>query len=626
MSRLELFGGAVVTTTAGPITGRAAQRHRVGLLALLSTTRRLYRNRDQLVGLLWPDADAERGRKLLSDSIYRINQALGDEAVTGAGDDVRLNRLQVASDVADFEAALEAREWRRAVELSAGPFLDGFFIPGAAQFDQWMETERAHYAREVAKAMEAVAVDARDGGRLAEAADWWQRLAALVPDDSRIAMELMRALELAGNRAGALRHARIHSLVLRETLGVEPDRSIEELADRIARRSSTLAVATGPERAPLDISFAADEPPEPDVHELYLRARLQWQRRTEECLKDSAALFEQVVEREPDHPRGWIGLADAYLVLGFHDLLPPRVAFPRAECAARQAMRLDPTMAAPCATLACVDTHYYWHWASAERGFRRAIDLEPTNATAHEWYGNLLAILGRFGEAERQTRRAADLDPLSMGAHTAVGWVLHLAGDAERAIRHLRGMVQLEPGFALAHYHLGVALDQGGRSADAIPVLQHALEQSNGCGIVSAALARAYAMVGNTESARTMLDGLLQREARGRYISSYGLGKIYHALGDVPAAVTRFERAYRDRAHSIPLLKVDPQLRSLAADARFAELIERVDQASTSSFMSVLERRPDIRSVAETAFSPATGARERGRGGNWFEGSEVGTS
>src|SRR5262249_45274354 len=154
-----------------------------------------------------------------------------------------------------------------------------------------------------------------------------------------------------------------HSLVLRETLGVEPDRSVAELADRIARRNvapptaivpggATVAASESATPAALhreapDVSFAADDAPEPNVHELYLRARLQWHRRTAECLKDAAALFEQVAEREPDHPRAWIGLADAYSMLGFHDLLPPRVAFPRAECAARQAMRLDPMMAAP---------------------------------------------------------------------------------------------------------------------------------------------------------------------------------------------------------------------------------------------------------------------------------------
>src|SRR3954466_8445271 len=91
MNRLKLFGGAVLDSYSVPITGRAAQRHRIALVAMLSTTRRLYRSRDQLVAFLWPDANMERGRRLLSDSIYRVNQALGGDAIVATGEDIRLN-------------------------------------------------------------------------------------------------------------------------------------------------------------------------------------------------------------------------------------------------------------------------------------------------------------------------------------------------------------------------------------------------------------------------------------------------------------------------------------------------------------------------------------------------------
>jgi TolB-like protein/DNA-binding SARP family transcriptional activator len=266
VNRLTLFGGAVLDAEGGPIAGRAMQRHRIALMALLSTTRRPHRSRDQLATFLWPDANAERGRKLLSDSIYRINQALGGDAITGTGEDVRLNRDQVGSDVADFEAAVDSRDWRRTVELYAGPFLDGFYLPAATEFDQWMESERTQHARTVAKAVEALAVDARDAGRVAEAVDWWQRLAALAPDDSRVAKELMRALESSGNRAGALRHARVHAVVLRETLGLEPDRSVQELADQIAARAEApvSAVIPAADTVPAAVTATAT-PPAPAI-------------------------------------------------------------------------------------------------------------------------------------------------------------------------------------------------------------------------------------------------------------------------------------------------------------------------------------------------------------------------
>ncbi|MEP6493483.1 MAG: tetratricopeptide repeat protein [bacterium] len=748
-NRLTLFGGATLDTESGPITGRAAQRHRIALLALLSTTRRLYRSRDQLITFLWPDADAERGRKLLSDSVYRINQALGGDAITGTGEDVRLNRTVVGSDVADFEAAMESSEWRRVVDLHTGPFLDGFFLPGATEFDQWMENERAQYSRTVAKAFEALAVEARDTGSAADAVDWWQRLAALVPDDSRVAMELMLALETVGNRAGALRHARLHSVVLRETLGLEPDRSVKKLADQMATRSDApvcaaiaaeAAMPAGPitaasavchtpvatdivasarashtpslgssiavlpfnnvsdsdanayfadgvseelmyllTRTPglrvasrtstfayrdlkldvrelarrLDVDWILEgsvrrsgsmlrivaqlidarngyqiwsesfdrtssdifaiqaeiageivnrlaptvggtvgvAPPagvrlasDPETYDVYLQARFQWHRRNEDTLRESAALFEQVVARDPDYARAWAGLADAYAVLAFYDYLPPQVAFPRAEAADRHAILLDPTLAAPYATLAYVDTFYHWNWAAAERGFRRAIELEPTYSTARHWYGSLLAARGRLEEAEQEMRRAAELDPLSMVAHSCIGWVYILANQNDRAIQQLRGVLQLDPNFQLAHYWMALALEQKGQPADAVPFLNRILELSrgcaHGCSLTLSALARAHALAGNVNASRVILDNLLEQEKGGRYISSYDLAKVYQALGDMPAALRRLERAYTDRAHSMALLSVDPQLRPFADDPRFQKLVERVHEPS----------------------------------------------
>ena len=780
MSHLKLFGGAVVDAKGEPIAGRAAQRHRIALLVLLATTRRPSRSRDQLIAFLWPDAGAERGRKLLSDSIYRINQALGDDAITGTGEDVRLNRDQVGSDIADFEAAVDARQWRQAADLYTGPFLDGFFLPNAAEFGQWVETERAQYARAAAKAIEALAVEARDAGRVAEAVELWQRLAALVPDDSRIAMDLMRALEAAGNRAGAIRHALLHATLLRETLGVEPDRSVQDLADQITERTEARVSASVPgngpaatNRAPFAVGALAGAAPNdaaraavlrrrgrwavllaallvaaliaavvamarfravssaednglttpvlgsaiavlpfqnvsesdtnayfadgmteelmylltrtpglhvasrtssfayrdlkldvrevarrlhvdwildgsvrrsgnklrivaqltdarngyqvwsesydrtandifgiqqeiagaitrrlatmvgervgaapalgardssnPAVYDLYLQARFQWHRRTEESLKRSARLFEEVVAHDTDYARAWTGLADANAVLAFYDYLPPRAAYPHADSAALRAIRLDSTLAGPYATLAYVDTYYHWDWDGAERGFRRAIALEPSYSTAHQWYGNLLAARGRFDEAEREMRRAGELDPLSLIASAALGWVLVLANQNERAIQQLSTALQLDPNFHLAHLWMGVAYDQMGRPSDAIPALRRALELSRGSTLVLASLAHAQASAGHADSARAMLKAILRREAAGSYVSSYEVAKVYAAIGDTAQALNRLERAYADRAHSMAFLKVDPQLQPLAHEPRFQRLVSLVD-------------------------------------------------
>jgi TolB-like protein len=159
--RARLFGGATIETPDGPLTGRAVQRHRLALVALLATARRGARGRDHLIDLLWPDATSDRGRRLLSDSIYRINRALGAEALITRCDRVELNRAVLSSDTAEFDAALQQHDWKHAIEVHDAPFLDGFYLPGAAEFDQWMESERRRFEKAVERAREALAGAAR---------------------------------------------------------------------------------------------------------------------------------------------------------------------------------------------------------------------------------------------------------------------------------------------------------------------------------------------------------------------------------------------------------------------------------------------------------------------------------
>ena len=710
-NRLELFGGGTLANANGPITGRAVQRHRVALLALLATTRRLYRNRDQLITFLWPDTNAERGRKLLSDSIYRVNRALGGDAITGIGDDLRLNRALLASDVADFEAAVDAHDWRPAVELYAGPFLDGFFLPGSTDFDQWMEVERAQYARAFAKALETLAIEARDGGRAAESVDWWHRLAVVAPDDSRIAMELMRALETAGNRARALAQAREHSDYLRNTVGMEPDPAVQKLAERIAAPAEENAVLGAIARpgaaiavlpfttlsAPEETSYFADGVSEElmyllartagirvtsrtsafayrdlkidvrevgrrlqvdwvlegsvrragealrvavhltdarngylvwseafdrssndlfamqaeiastiaqriapsidgaiasalplvaraasdaDTYDLYFQAQFHAHRRTEDSLRKAAVFFERIVDREPSNARAWAGLAEAYAVLAFYDFVAPRIAFPKAESAARRATELDTSLAGPHATLAHVATYFHWQWEAAERGFRRAMELDPASATVHQLYACFLVARGRFVEAEREMRRGAELDPLSMVMHSSIGWALALANQNERAIRQLYVALHLNTNYCLANYWMGVALEQNGQPSQAVAYIRRSIELAPDSTLQRAALARAYASAGDIPAARDVLDDLLRQEREGRYISSYQIAKAHHAMGDVDAALSRLERAYDDRAHAMAYLAVDPQLKPLADHPRFRRLLQQIDAAA----------------------------------------------
>ncbi|MBR9988149.1 MAG: tetratricopeptide repeat protein [Gemmatimonadetes bacterium] len=223
MFRLKLFGSASIDGPAGRVTGRAVQRRRLGLLALLAVAGERGMTRDRLVGYLWPDSDGERARHLLSDSIYRINQAVGGEAVAAVGDDLRLNRERLPSDAWEFAEAMERGDWERAVELHVAPFLDGFFLTDADELERWVDGQRERLARERARALEALADSAERDGAMVDAVRWWRLLAAQDPWSSRIALRLMRVLDSAGERAAALQHAHVHTQLLEDEMGLAPD-------------------------------------------------------------------------------------------------------------------------------------------------------------------------------------------------------------------------------------------------------------------------------------------------------------------------------------------------------------------------------------------------------------------
>lgn len=226
---LRLFGGASLLRGDVPLAGPASQRHRLALLALLAASRTGSVPRERLLALLWPESGAERARHTLNVAVHSLRQALGGEALLSVGDELRLDPCAVSSDVGDFEDALARGSPVRAVELYAGPFLDGFSLPGAVELERWAEAERERFAAAYAGALEGLAEEGEGRGDAREAAGWWKRLAATDPYSSRVAARLMRALAAAGDRAGALQHARTHAALLREELGVEPDETVTAL-------------------------------------------------------------------------------------------------------------------------------------------------------------------------------------------------------------------------------------------------------------------------------------------------------------------------------------------------------------------------------------------------------------
>jgi DNA-binding SARP family transcriptional activator len=217
-------------------------------------------SREKLLALLWPDADDERGPRTLAQALYALRRDLAaDDAIVGAKD-LRLDPALVSSDVSEFASALARGDDARAVGLYHGPFLDGFHVPGADEFARWADRERATLAAEYSRALESLARAARAAGDPRTAVDWWRKLAAIEPLNARVTVGLMDALAAAGDRGGAIQHARVYELLVEQELDLPPDKEVLAFADRL--RQSAGEASPSPS-VPISVSAPTLATPEP---------------------------------------------------------------------------------------------------------------------------------------------------------------------------------------------------------------------------------------------------------------------------------------------------------------------------------------------------------------------------
>lgn len=242
MLRLQTLGSVFVAADSGePLGGAAAQRRTLALLAALAIAGEGGLSRDKIVGLLWPETDPERARHSLTQALYAARRSLEADDLFTVNADVRLNRRRLVCDVNELEAALDAGDLERGVALYTGPFLDGFFLSGSPEFEQWSSLQRSRLEGRVAEALERLAETAEVEGDYRRAAEWRKRISAIRPLDSGNTVKLMTALGETGDRAGALQHARVHELLLREQLDLEPDVTVLALAKKLREPSQPIA-------------------------------------------------------------------------------------------------------------------------------------------------------------------------------------------------------------------------------------------------------------------------------------------------------------------------------------------------------------------------------------------------
>jgi len=317
-----------------------------------------------------------------------------------------------------------------------------------------------------------------------------------------------------------------------------------------------------------------------EAHQLYLKGRYFWNKRTGNDLKKSIDYFQQAIAVDPNYALAYAGVADAYVWLPGYTAGTPRDCYPKAKAAATKALQLDDTLAEAHTTLALAIWLYDFDSAQAIREFQRAIELNPNYAIAHQQYGNnTLAALGRFDDAIVEGKRAVELDPLSLVINTDLGSDYYYARRYDEAIAQLRKTLEMDPGFYIAHLVLGQVLDAKGARDAAIVECQKARGLNDDPSVLGV-LARAYGLSGNKMEAEKILDQL-EKLSQERYVSAYSFALIYLGLGDKEEALRWLEQSYQDRAGSdIGFIRVDPLLDPLRGDPRFEALAEKIVPAA----------------------------------------------
>jgi serine/threonine-protein kinase len=233
MMRLLVLGGLSVEGGKKTRQGAASQRKALALLALLGGAGRRGLSRDKLVSYLWPDSPTDHALHSLTQLLYSLRRDLAAESLFLGTTDLSLNPELLEVDLAEFTAALEAGDFTRAVHAYRGPFLDGFFLSGAPEFERWVDGERARLAQRHLGALESLAEAAGRRGDPAAAAEWWRQLAQADPLNARLAVGCMEAMADAGDRAGALRFAQAYEAAVRAELGAEPEPRVAAAVDRL---------------------------------------------------------------------------------------------------------------------------------------------------------------------------------------------------------------------------------------------------------------------------------------------------------------------------------------------------------------------------------------------------------
>ena len=351
---------------------------------------------------------------------------------------------------------------------------------------------------------------------------------------------------------------------MRDALALESD-----VAESIARKVEV--TVTGEEHARLTAARSVS----PEVYESYLKGRFalgKGNSRTD--IDESIADFEDAIKQDPTFAPAYVGLANAHSALASVFIgAPPELERAKVVSAARKALELDPELA-EAHTMLAVMQQEQWHWTEAETEFKRTLELNPSNATAHNGLARWLVCHGRIEEALQWVRRGRELDPVAVSG-TEVAWILFQSRRYDEAMQELRSVLAVRPDDSAALWFLGFVLIANNQPNEAIPVLEKTFSVSGHSSAVIGVLIRAYAHAGRRADALRLLAELKKRKQAG-YVPAAAFVNAYLGLGDKEEAFAWLEQGYKEHSNILQWLKVHPYFDPLRDDPRFKDLVHRV--------------------------------------------------
>jgi len=353
-------------------------------------------------------------------------------------------------------------------------------------------------------------------------------------------------------------------------------RDILALQGQVARAiAQEIRAALSPEE---ERRLANVRPLDPEAHEAYLRGRFLWQKRIPADMLRAIEYLQRAIDLDPEYALAYADLSVCYGSLGgiIGYVFPPREAWQKARTLAQRSIDIDPTMAEGHAVLGWVLSMFDWNWLRAEREHRKALELNPSLASARSSLALHLSKMGRHREALEETRRAQDLDPLGLETLIGPGYILYAARRYDEAISQLQDLLALHPRVPIAHRCLGFAYGAKQMHDEAIGELREAVALTGRSSIHDLALlGSAYAAAGKRNDALEILQELEELSSR-RYVPAHARFLVHLYMGNKDEACSWLEKAHEERDWSLGYLKVEPGYDPFRSEACFQDVLRRM--------------------------------------------------